>query len=408
MKNIHKIKELNELLNYLNSLHPKYIDFNLDRLNILMEKLGNPEKKLPITIHIAGTNGKGSTLAFTKHIAEAHGLKVNCYTSPHLIKFNERIILNGKMIQTKFLFKILKEVALKNDDNEITFFEITTAAAFLAFSKVESDLCIIETGLGGRLDATNIIPKKEMTAITNIGYDHKEFLGNSLKKIIFEKCGILKKNIPVVIANQNSNYLKKSILFEADNKSNRILKLCSISRKWKLGLSGDHQYENAQTAVTMLKFLYKNLKDSSIQKGLLNTKWPGRLQPIENGRLIQNRKKITLIDGAHNSNGARIIRNYLDKNYLNSCIIILGMMKNKNANEFINILKKYIFKLFIVPIQNQSNCFNPKDLKEELKLNKLTIVTYNSLEEAINYTPNDKPVIITGSLYLMGEILSKN
>ena len=155
-----------KLLDELITLHPKYIDFKLDRIKRLMKKLGNPEKKLPTTIHIAGTNGKGSTLAFIKSIAVEYGLSVNSYSSPHLVNFNERINLNGAMISSKFLFDILKQVAIKNNGELITFFEITTAAAFVAFSRVKSDLCIIETGLGGRLDATNILEKKDLIVIT--------------------------------------------------------------------------------------------------------------------------------------------------------------------------------------------------------------------------------------------------
>ncbi len=408
MQTLHQIKTLDDLLFYLNSLHPKYIDFNLKRIKLLMKKLDNPEKNLPTTIHIAGTNGKGSTLAFAKTIAEEHGLKVNCYSSPHLVKFNERIILNGKEIETKLLFNLLKEVALKNNNQKITFFEITTATAFLAFSRVPSDLCIIETGLGGRLDATNIINKKNIVAITNIGYDHKEFLGNSLKKIVFEKCGILKKNIPVVIASQESRYIKKQILYHSKKKQSQILKLYTIPNKWKLGLAGEHQYNNAQIAVTILKNLYKNLKEQTIKTGLLNTRWPGRLQQLENGKIVKERRCLTLIDGAHNTNGAKVIKNYLNSKSIEKCIVIFGMMKNKDPNKFINIIKNNIFELFLVPIENQKNSFNPRVLQKKLIASDLKITPFKNIEIALKAVPSNTPILITGSLYLIGEVLSKN
>ena len=180
-------KNVDEVLNYAISLHPKYIDFDLTRIRNLLSKLNNPEKKLKKIIHIAGTNGKGSTLAFVKSLAENYGLKVSCYSSPHLVKFNERILINGKMIQNYSLFNVLKEILKKNDGEKITFFEFTTAAAFLLMSEANADLNIIETGMGGRLDATNVMQNKKIIAITNIGYDHKEYLGNSLKKIVYEK-----------------------------------------------------------------------------------------------------------------------------------------------------------------------------------------------------------------------------
>ena len=171
-------------------LHPKLIDFDLKRLKVLMDKFDNPQNTLKNVIHIAGTNGKGSTAAFLKEILEAHDLSVNIYTSPHLINFNERIRINKKLISDKTLINILEEVELKNNRNPITFFEITTAAAFIAFKRFPADINIFETGLGGRLDATNILENKKLTIITKIGFDHEEFLGSKIEKIAKEKAGI--------------------------------------------------------------------------------------------------------------------------------------------------------------------------------------------------------------------------
>ena len=191
-----------KLLNEFIKLHPKLIDLSLKRLESLLEKLGNPHKNLPPTIHIAGTNGKGSTLSFIKNILQDNNYSVHTYTSPHLEKFSERININNKEVNAKKLLKNLQFVKEINQNKPITFFEITTATAFLLFAKHKADFLILETGLGGRLDATNIIPKKFLSIITSIGIDHEEFLGNTLKKITTEKLGIIKNTNHVIIAKQ--------------------------------------------------------------------------------------------------------------------------------------------------------------------------------------------------------------
>jgi len=198
--------KINNLLFNITKLYPKYIDLNLLRLEKLLKKLDDPQNKLPPVIHIAGTNGKGSTLIFIKNIMEEYGLKVHCYTSPHLIRFNERIVLSNKQIHDDDLFDTLNEVIKINNNEEITFFELTTAVALLNFARKKADFCLIETGLGGRLDATNTIKKKILNIVTSIGLDHEEFLSSYLKNIVREKCGILSKDIPVIISSQNTNY----------------------------------------------------------------------------------------------------------------------------------------------------------------------------------------------------------
>ena len=408
MKALHQIHKLDEMLIYLNSLHPKYIDFNLNRIKRLMKKLGNPEKKLPLIVHIAGTNGKGSTLSFIKHIAEEHGLKVNCYLSPHLISFNERIIINGKMISEKILLNLLKEVAIKNNNAKITFFEITTAVAFLVFAKFKSDLCIIETGLGGKLDATNILNKKSVVVLTKIGLDHKEFLGKTLKQITLEKCGILRKYTPVVIGQQRSKYVEKVILKEVKNKQCPQIKLFTMPKNWKLGLSGDHQYNNAEIAVSTIRCMYPDIKYTTIKKGLYKTQWPGRLQTIYQGKLFNKRSTITLIDGAHNVDGAMAINNHLKKLNAGKWTVILGMMNNKSVTNFIKVIEKHIEKVFVIQIEKQINSFTATQLEKKLKKFDFETICFDTLEQAISKAPKSKPLLITGSLYLMGEILSKN
>ena len=206
------ITKTDKLLKKLIGLHPKYIDLSLTRLETLLKKLGNPHHQLPPTIHIAGTNGKGSTLSFIKNILEQNNYSVHTYISPHLEKFRERISLNNKTINANKLLRCLEKVKKINNNNPITFFEITTAAAFVLFAQHKADFLILETGLGGRLDATNIIPKKMISIITAIDIDHQEFLGNTIKKITNEKLGIIREYQNVVIAKQK-NEVQRNVRF---------------------------------------------------------------------------------------------------------------------------------------------------------------------------------------------------
>ena len=208
------ISKTNKLLKEFINLHPKYIDLSLSRLEHLLKRLGDPHKNLPPTIHIAGTNGKGSTLSFIKNILKDNNYSVHTYTSPHLDKFSERININNKQVNANKLLRVLEFVKKTNQGRPITFFEITTAAAFVLFKENKADFLILETGLGGRLDATNIIPKKFLSIITSIGIDHEEFLGNTLKKITTEKLGIIKNTNKVIIAKQNKeveNFIYKKL-----------------------------------------------------------------------------------------------------------------------------------------------------------------------------------------------------
>ncbi len=209
------VTKINKLLADLGALHPKYIDLSLERLEKLLRKLGDPHLDLPKTIHIAGTNGKGSVQSFIRNILISNGYSCDAYISPHLSKFNERIILNNNNISTKKLYETLNFVKKINDNNQITFFEITTAAAFVLFQRSKSDFLILETGLGGRLDATNIIPGKLCSIITPISYDHEEFLGKTINKITQEKLGIIKNTDFVIIGKQKKNvkeFIKKKII----------------------------------------------------------------------------------------------------------------------------------------------------------------------------------------------------
>ena len=396
---------IDKILFSITKLYPKYIDLNLCRLKNLLVKLDNPQNKLPPVIHIAGTNGKGSTLVFIKKIMEEHGLKVHCYTSPHLIRFNERIVVSNNQISDNDLLETLNEVIKVNNNEEITFFELTTAVALLSFSRKKADFCLIETGLGGRLDATNIIKRKVLNIITSIGLDHEEFLSPLLKNIVKEKCGILNKDVPVVISQQNTYYKSTLLRKQIKNINCEILKLQSIPKYSYLGLKGNHQNINAKTAVTAIKYVLKDIKNDTIKKGLRKSFWPGRIQKITpKNNLITKSKKI-LIDGAHNIEGAKIIKNHLEKLNIGKWNFVFGMMNNKNAKEFIGIIEEHIEKIIFVPIQNQKNSYHPIELQNMFEENKFSAETKKNLKSALNSINSKKPIFITGSLYLMGEVL---
>ena len=396
---------INRLLFSITKLYPRYIDLNLSRIEKLLNKLNNPQNKLPPVIHIAGTNGKGSTLIFIKNIMQEYGLKVHCYTSPHLIHFNERIIISNKQIDNYDLLETLNDIIKINNNEKITFFELTTAAALLSFSRNKADYCLIETGLGGRLDATNIIKRKILNIITSIGLDHEEFLSPYLKNIVEEKCGILNKNTPVIISQQNTKYKSNLLRKQIKNISCKNLKLKSIPKNSLLGLEGNHQYINAKTAVTAIKYVLKDVDNDTIKKGLKNSYWPGRIQKLTPKKNIITKSNKILIDGAHNIEGAKIINHHLNKLNIGKWTFIFGMMNNKNPRKFIEIIEEHIERVIFIPIQKQKNSYLPEELQYIFKEKKIITIAKKNLNAALNSITSNKPVFITGSLYLMGEVL---
>ncbi len=389
-------------------LHPKLIDFDLKRLKVLMYKFHNPQNNLNNVVHIAGTNGKGSTAAFLKEILEAHNLSVNIYTSPHLINFNERIRIKKKLISDKNLINILEEVELRNNRNPITFFEITTAAAFIAFKRYPADINIFETGLGGRLDATNIIENKKLTIITKIGFDHEEFLGKNIQKIAKEKAGILRKNIPVIIAKQSRDKALKTLIFSAKELNSKVIMIEKISRDTKLGLTGDFQYENASTAFTAAKFIIPSISLPKVKKGLARTSWFGRIQKLNEGKIFNLRKNITIIDGSHNQDGAVVLEKYLNKEALGKWNLIIGMLNNREVKDFVKIFKKHINRIYAIEIPEQTNSLSALDIKIKLDDLGFKTNTSKSLENALKKADDKIPLLITGSLYLAGYALKFN
>jgi len=416
------ITATDQLLKEFINLHPKYIDLSLKRLEKLLKKLGNPHKRLPTTIHIAGTNGKGSTLSFIKNILINNNYSVHTYTSPHLEKFSERIYINNKQVNANRLLHSLQYVKKINQNKPITFFEITTAAAFLLFSKYKANFLILETGLGGRLDATNIIPKKILSIITAIDIDHEEYLGKSIKKITTEKLGIIKNTENVIIAKQkkqvqdfiikklkkqkNVYYFNKNFKFKIINKKKFKFKFESIKKELKKPqLQGIHQLENASTAIASTIILRRNnynINLNSLEKSIYNTKWPGRIEKIKHNN------KFIILDGSHNLSGAQKLNQYLIENNIKPNVIF-GMLNNKKAFEFLSILKKNIDVLYPFRIPDEPNAFSENEIyniSSKLNINSLIKNNFKSINESIMKQSN-KYILITGSLYLIGKVRKK-
>src|SRR6201996_5684596 len=309
------------------SLHPKKIDLALDRILRLLADLGNPQQKLPPVVHVAGTNGKGSACAFSRAMLEAQGLRVHVHTSPHLVRFHERIRLAGKLISEEALVSLLEEVEAVNHGREITFFEITAAAMFLAFARYPADAVVLEVGLGGTYDATNVVPNPAMTVIQPVGLDHKEFLGDDLASIAAEKAGIIKKGSPLVVGPQ-SEIAREVILSVADRLGVPVYEFGQdfVSRPENgrmvyedqdglldlplPKLVGRHQIENAGVAIAALRHAKKGWgRDDAIEKGLSTVDWPARLQRLHKGPLVDAapRGAEIWLDGGHNPHGAEAL-----------------------------------------------------------------------------------------------------
>ena len=408
-----------KLLDELVKLHPKYIDLSLDRLKLLLKKLGNPQDYLPKTIHIAGTNGKGSVQSFIRNILLNNGYKCDAYISPHLSRFNERIILNNKEVSTEELYKTLKFVKKINNNKPITFFEITTAAAFVLFKKSKSDFLILETGLGGRLDATNIIPKKICSILTPISFDHEEFLGKTLKKIANEKLGIV-KNCEFVLVGKQKKELKDHIQKKLNKFNNkyfygkefRVTK--SLKNKFEIkidrkkyfynrpSLNGKHQEENASISIYFAKIM-KNmgyeLNTKEINSAIKKTIWPGRLE------VINYKNKKIILDGSHNIDGAEKLSEFLKTKRIKP-IVLFGMLNNKKASLFLNKIKKRISKVLAIKIPDENNSFKTKQINEICDFYSIKCEQVNNINDALKYFRDNKEKIylITGSLYLIGKI----
>ena len=425
-----------KILRRLQLLHPKKIDLSLDRLNRLLEKLDRPHLKIPPTIHIAGTNGKGSVTSFLRSILENANYDVHTYTSPHLIRFNERIRLNSELINNYYLNTLLEECEYYNNGEQITFFEITTAAAFLAFSRIKSDIVLLETGLGGRFDATNIIQDKICSVITPISMDHMNFLGSNIEKIAKEKLGIVKNSKKTILSQQSLlvrqlarlevRKRKVKLLEEGvnwrikkQNLEKKIFSFCFEKSNYEFKfprLVGQHQIENASTAIaTILSMDKNNISTKNIEKGILTATWPARMQNLKNGKLasfIGDKFEIRL-DGGHNLDASNILKKMI-RNWTNDNIfLIIGMMVGKEPTKFIEKLINNLSGIFLLPIPNQQY-IQPYEIKDDInkKLNtKIPIECSLDIKEVLKRIKKNfssGKIMICGSLYLAGEVLKED
>ena len=420
-----------KVLKRLEVLHPKQIDLSLGRILKLLKRLGNPHLKLPPTIHVAGTNGKGSTIAFLRSIFENNDYKVHTYTSPHLINFNERIRVNSQIIDNENLIELLEECEFYNKNDPITFFEITTAAAYLCFSKKQADILLLETGLGGRFDATNVISDKICSVLTPISMDHMTFLGKSIKSITREKVGIFKRNRPAIISPQT----KEALEVIEKEVSQKNIELFKYGSDWEIikksrekflmrifeeefevpkpKLFGEHQIYNAGLAITVSKILKDfSFDNKKIYDGVHETFWPARMQQIDNGKLkeIAGKNYELWLDGGHNSHASEMLLDNLKKWEKDNLFLIFGMINGKEPKEFLTKIFPLIKSLQVIPIKKHQ-FIGSKEIQQIFKDEYGIIRPEKTIQNAIKYITNNftgGKIVICGSLYLAGDVLKSN
>jgi dihydrofolate synthase/folylpolyglutamate synthase len=426
------------ILARLLALHPKRIDLSLGRIERLLTALDNPERRLPPLIHVAGTNGKGSTIAFMRAVLEAAGKSVHVYTSPNLVRLNERFRLGrqggGKFVGDAELAEALSECEAKNGDAPITVFEIETAAAFLLFSRNPADVLLLEVGLGGRLDATNVVERPLASVITRVSIDHREFLGDTLELIAAEKAGILKREVPAVIADQ-----AREALAVIERQAARMRASLSIAgENWTATeergrlvyqdgdglldlpaprLYGRHQFENAGTAIAALRASGLKLPTAAFETGMTRVEWPARMQRLSHGKLLSllPAESELWLDGGHNADGGRVVAGALadlEERVSRPLVLIVGMLSTKDSEGFLRNFSGLARRVITVPI-HQDKAVPAAELAEIAGSVGIPSISRDTLESALTVTggldlaPAPR-VLITGSLYLAGEVLAAN
>ncbi len=410
----------------LHDLHPRLIDLSLDRLHVLLEKLDHPERRLPPIIHVAGTNGKGSTCAFLRAMAEAAGRRVHVYTSPHLVRFNERIRIAGELVSDATLIETLEDLERINASAPITVFEMLTAVAFQLFAATPADLCILEVGLGGRFDTTNVIVRPNSCAITSISIDHREFLGDTLAKISFEKAGILKPSVPCAVGAQSPEALDVILSRAAAIGAPILLR----DRDWAIAptdtglrytdktlsftlpppsLPGAHQHDNAGIAIAALHAAILNIPSRAIAPGISSAEWPARMQRLT-GKLAETLPQDweLYLDGGHNPGAGLVLADQLRTWADRPAHLIVGMKQAKDSAEFLRPMLPHAATLWAIAEPGQHLA---------LPVEAIIAASGNiarpgpTAQAALRAIPKDGPparILICGSLYLAGEILKQD
>lgn len=425
-----------EILARLSTLHPNTIDLSLDRMQRLMAQLGNPERRLPPTIHVAGTNGKGSTIAYLRAILEAADLTVHVYTSPHLVRMNESIRLGGMLVSDVDLHDAFAHVEAVNAGAPITLFEAETAAAFHLLASHPADVLLLEVGLGGRLDATNVVEAPVASVITPIAIDHTDFLGDTVEKIAAEKAGIIKRRVPVIIADQLPEV---SAVLEAQARKLHA-PTHSAGQEWHISvergrlvyqddrglmdlaaprLFGRHQFGNAGLAIAVLRALPQFKFDPSVyERGVASAEWPARMQRLTSGKLLPlapDESELWL-DGGHNAEGGRVIAEALgdlEERVPRPLVIIVGMMANKDASGFLANFAGLTRHIIAVPIPDRAGVMPVEKLVDAGRALGMRVETADSAGAALQSLRRlayEVPprVLICGSLYLAGHVLAEN
>ncbi len=420
------------ILERLLGLYPKLIDLDLERAQKLLGELGAPHLKMPPVVHVAGTNGKGSVIALMRAAMEAAGYKVHAYTSPHLVRFNERIRVAGKVIDDESLSEILEVCEEANKGRPITFFEITTVAAMVAFARTPADVVLLETGLGGRFDATNTIRHAALTVITPVALDHQQYLGDTLAQIAAEKAGILKPDVPCIVARQ---------LPEAEDAIHEIAAevgapLVVEDLDWTIrfgletmvvnsggdirelsrpALEGPHQAHNAGVVVAALERLKGfTFTDEAISEGFKKAEWPARLQRLRSGRLRAKlgQEFALWLDGGHNRGAADALAAWLAERDQMPLHLILGMLNTKDPGSFLEPLQPYLYSLQTVGIPGTQAAFTAQELAAAVGEAGFEATPAPNMAEALNeiarLEPGPARVLIAGSLYLAGLVLAEN
>jgi dihydrofolate synthase/folylpolyglutamate synthase len=415
------------ILERMMTLHPKVIDLTLARVERLLSALGNPERSIPPVIHLAGTNGKGSTQAMIRAGLEAGGETVHAYTSPHLARFHERIRLAGELISEPALTALLDECVRVNGPDEINFFEITTCAAFLAFARTKADWTLLEVGLGGRLDATNVVDQPRLTIITPVSMDHEAFLGDTIAKIAGEKAGIIKRGVPCIVGPQHPDGLA---VIEAKAAATGA-PLWVFGQHWNVweergrliyqdenglldlplpNLPGPHQVQNAGAAIAALRFLGKG--EAACEAAVTRAFWPARMQRLRHGPLVELAPQVELwLDGGHNPAGGEAVAATLARMPKRDTHLICGMLNTKDVTAYMRPLAPQVTLLHAVSIPGEKNTLPAEATRDAARAAGMNAVTAASVAEAlagIAARSPDARVLICGSLYLAGTVLREN